>query len=74
VYKTLFIAYSLFLALVNIFTWGGRGGATRVLIQHIYDAGFRDLELGYASAVSLFLFAVMLIVAVVQFRVIGRDK
>lgn len=59
---------------VNIMTSGGPGGATRVLIQHIYDAGFRDLELGYASAVSLFLFAVMLIVAVVQFRVIGRDK
>lgn len=59
---------------VNIMTGGGPGDATSVLVQHIYEAGFRDLELGYASAVSLFLFAVMALVSVIQFRVIARDK
>lgn len=59
---------------VNIMTSGGPGGSTRVLIQHIYESGFRDLELGYASAVSLFLFALMLIVSVVQFKVFGRER
>lgn len=59
---------------VNIMTSGGPGGATRVLIQHIYQAGFRDFELGYASAVSLFLFVLMLIVAAVQFKFLGREK
>jgi multiple sugar transport system permease protein len=59
---------------VNIMTGGGPGGATRVLIQHIYEAGFRDLELGYASAVSLFLFAVMLVVSIVQLKVFGRER
>lgn len=59
---------------VNIMTSGGPGGATRVLIQHIYQAGFRDFELGYASAVSMFLFVLMLIVAALQFKVVGREK
>nr|WP_281369882.1 sugar ABC transporter permease [Leifsonia psychrotolerans] len=59
---------------VNIMTGGGPGGSTRVLIQHIYEAGFRNLELGYASAVSLFLFALMLIVSIVQFKVFGRER
>ncbi|MFT2817596.1 carbohydrate ABC transporter permease [Leifsonia sp. A12D58] len=59
---------------VNIMTSGGPGGATRVLIQHIYEAGFRDLELGYASTVSIFLFVVMLVVSVIQFKTIGRER
>lgn len=58
---------------VNIMTRGGPGKATDVLIRHIYQTGFRDFELGYASAMSLFLFALMLIVSAIQMRTIGRD-
>lgn len=58
---------------VNIMTRGGPGEATTVLVQHIYRAGFRDLELGYASAVSLFLFAVMAVVSIIQFRLMARN-
>lgn len=58
---------------VNIMTRGGPGDSTTVLVQHIYRAGFRDLELGYASAVSLFLFAVMAVVSIVQFRLMARN-
>lgn len=57
---------------VYIMTRGGPGDATRVVIQHIYEAGFRDLQLGYAAAVSLFLFVVMAIVSAVQFRLSSR--
>lgn len=59
---------------VNIMTRGGPGDATTVLVQHIYRAGFRDLELGYASAVSLFLFAVMAVVSIIQFRLMARNR
>jgi multiple sugar transport system permease protein len=55
---------------VYIMTRGGPGDSTRVLIQHIYEAGFQNLELGYAAAVSLFLFVVMAVVSAVQFRVL----
>ena len=57
---------------VYIMTRGGPGTSTRVLIQHIYEAGFRDLQLGYAAAVSLFLFVVMALVSAVQFRLVNR--
>ena len=53
---------------VFIMTRGGPNGATRVSIQHIFESGFRDFELGYASAMSLFLFVVMMAISLVQFR------
>jgi multiple sugar transport system permease protein len=58
---------------VYIMTRGGPGDSTRVLIQHIYEAGFRDLQLGYAAAVSLFLFVVMAFVSLIQFRLMSRE-
>ena len=58
---------------VYIMTRGGPGDSTRVLIQHVYEAGFRQFQLGYASAVSLFLFAMMLAVSAVQFRILRRE-
>lgn len=59
---------------VNIMTGGGPGTKTKVLIQHIYQTGFRDFELGYASAISLFLFALMLVVSVIQMKYLGKDN
>lgn len=53
---------------VFIMTRGGPNGATRVSIQHIYESGFRDFELGYASAMSVFLFLVMVGVSAMQFK------
>lgn len=59
---------------VFIMTRGGPGGATRVLIQHIYESGFRDFDLGYASAMSIFLFVVMFVVSYFQFQIGGEDE
>jgi multiple sugar transport system permease protein len=58
---------------VFIMTRGGPGGSTRVLIQHIYESGFRDFDLGYASAMSLFLFVVMFTISYFQFQ-IGEEE
>ncbi len=58
---------------VFIMTRGGPNGATRVAIQHIYESGFRDFELGYSSAMSLFLFAVMVGVSILQFKFFPED-
>lgn len=58
---------------VFIMTRGGPGGATRVLIQHIYESGFREFRLGYAAALSVFLFVVMLGASAVQFRLLNED-
>jgi multiple sugar transport system permease protein len=59
---------------VYIMTKGGPGGTTRVLIQYIYEAGFRDYELGYASAMAVFLFMVMFIISYIQFAVFSEEK
>lgn len=58
---------------VYIMTKGGPGTATEVLIQHIYEAGFKNYQLGYASALSVFLFVVMAAVSAIQFRLIAKD-
>lgn len=58
---------------VFIMTRGGPAGATRVLIQHIYESGFREFRLGYAAALSLFLFVVMLGASWVQFRLMAEE-
>lgn len=58
---------------VFIMTKGGPGTATEVLIQHIYEAGFKNYELGYAAAVSVFLFIVMVAVSFLQFRLVRED-
>jgi multiple sugar transport system permease protein len=58
---------------VYIMTRGGPGDATKVLIQHVYETGFGNYQLGYAAALSVFLFVVMAAVAAVQFRLITKD-
>lgn len=59
---------------VFILTRGGPANSTRVLIQHIYESGFREFRLGYAAALSLFLFLVMLGVSALQLRLMREDE
>ncbi len=59
---------------VYIMTRGGPGTATQVLIQHIYEAGFKNYQLGYAAAVSVFLFLVMAAVSAIQFRLLQKES
>jgi len=47
---------------------GGPGRAGYVLSTYIYDVGFKAKDMGYASAVSVALFFLMLIVTAVQQR------
>jgi len=51
---------------VFLMTKGGPSGTTRVLVQHIYERGFRGFELGYSSAMSIFLFSIMLAISLFQ--------
>lgn len=56
-----------------LITGGGPDNTTRPMVQFIYEAGFRDLQLGFAAAASQVLFALMLIAALAQFWA-GRRK
>jgi len=60
---------------VYIMTRGGPGGTTRVLIQYIYETGFRDFRLGYSSAMSILLFILMFGASLLQLKISQRgDK
>ncbi|MBM4403966.1 MAG: sugar ABC transporter permease [Candidatus Cloacimonetes bacterium] len=47
---------------------GGPAGTTRLIVYYIYDQGFDKQEMGYASAVALVLFIVILGLTMVQKR------
>jgi multiple sugar transport system permease protein len=59
---------------VYLMTSGGPDFSTRVAIQYIADVGFTDYRVGYASAVSMVLFAVILIVSLVWFAIVRRQE
>lgn len=55
--------------LVSVMTDGGPGMSTNVLAFRIYYEGFKQMRMGYASAIAYFLFAVILVITLVQFAV-----
>jgi multiple sugar transport system permease protein len=58
--------------LILVMTDGGPGQSTLVLSQYIYQKGFEEQQFGYASAVSIVLFAICFGFTVVQFLVNKR--
>ena len=52
-----------------IITGGGPGNATRVLSMLIYETGFSYLKMGRAAAISVVLFAIMLVLTSLQMRI-----
>lgn len=52
--------------LIQVLTEGGPAGSTSVVVYHLYDTAFNQLNMGYASAMALTLFAAILIITVIQ--------
>lgn len=57
---------------VYVMTEGGPLGSTDVIVFHIYRSAWQYLEMGYASAMSWVLFALLIPVTWLQFRYLGR--
>ncbi len=57
----------------HLMTQGGPNDTTQVLVRYIYQTGFRDSELGRASAMAVFLFVIMGTFSAIQF-IVGREK
>lgn len=64
-------AFKLFTQ-VNILTQGGPDGRTDTVVHYMINAGFVEQKVGYASAVSIILFVIVLAVSLVQRRLM-RD-
>ncbi|MBE1585726.1 carbohydrate ABC transporter permease [Nonomuraea angiospora] len=59
---------------VYVMTGGGPARATYTLIFGIYDHGFRSFDFGYAATWGMVLFAIVLIVSLVQRRFLDRGN
>jgi multiple sugar transport system permease protein len=57
---------------VAIMTGGGPGDSTQTLYYFVYQVAFRNLDLGYASAVSYLLVAIMAVIATFYVRTLMR--
>jgi multiple sugar transport system permease protein len=56
----------------QLMTLGGPNNATRPIVLFIYEAGWRQWELGYAAAAAQILFAMILVAAMIQYRISSR--
>ena len=57
-----------------IMTAGGPNFATRSVLQYVYDEGFTNFRVGYASAVSMLFFVVVLAVSAVWFMIVRTQE
>jgi multiple sugar transport system permease protein len=64
-------AFKVFESIV-VLTNGGPGDASRSLVMYIYEQGFKSFNMGYASAISLLLLTITVIVTAIQFALSKR--
>lgn len=75
------IFYVLIVGMINAFqlfpqimimTGGGPNGATQVMVERIYNYGFRYYRMGYAAAFSWILFAIIMAFTAIQMK--GQER
>ncbi len=52
-----------------VLTKGGPGNATITLVYYIYNNGFNNLNMGYASSISLVLFLIIITMTIINQRI-----
>jgi multiple sugar transport system permease protein len=52
----------------QVLTRGGPNYASLVYVLYLYQVGFRDFRMGYASALAWVLFIIVLVLTVIAFR------
>lgn len=57
---------------IQIITRGGPQNSTTTIIMYLYEKGFQAFDMGYAAAVALLVFVIIMGVTVLQF--VGRRK
>jgi multiple sugar transport system permease protein len=57
-----------------IMTSGGPNFATRSILEYVYDEGFTNFRVGYAAAVSMLFFLVVLVVSAIWFAIVRRQE
>ena len=60
--------------LVYVMTGGGPGNATTLLVTYAYSEGFAQRRQGYAAAIGVVLYVIVMVLTVVQFRLNRRRE
>jgi multiple sugar transport system permease protein len=60
--------------LIDVMTKGGPGGQTRSLVYYIFEAAFKNNQLGYGSAIAFCLFAILFVLSITQLRLFRREE
>lgn len=70
--NTLYAAFETF-GLIDLTTQGGPGRATNVLVYKLYNDGFKNVNLlGSASAQSVLLLGMVIVLTLIQYRFAGK--
>ena len=59
---------------IYLLTSGGPNGSTRPILEYIYDTGFTNYRLGYASAISYVFFAIILVLTLVRLLPTRKER
>ncbi|MDQ1913756.1 sugar ABC transporter permease [Paenibacillus sp. GD4] len=59
--------------LVFVLTNGGPNGSTETVVFYIYKLAFQQMQMGYATAAALVLFAIVLTISIIQMRLFRED-
>ncbi len=59
---------------VYIMSQGGPVNSTKTVVYYLYEKGFTSLEMGYASAIGVFLFLIIFTISILTFKFINPAK
>ena len=57
---------------IKVLTDGGPNNATRVIVHYIWSTAFQNNDFGYAAAMAVVLFGIMLIISLLQYKVLDN--
>ena len=57
---------------IYVMTGGGPAGSTTTIVYYIYNNAFQWFKMGYASSIAWFLFIIMFVVTLLQWRYAGQ--
>ncbi|MDR4888108.1 sugar ABC transporter permease [Fredinandcohnia sp. QZ13] len=75
---TFFLAITLMISSFKVFdliaflTQGGPNHSSNVLVYYIYEEGFQNFRMGYASAISWVLFVIVAVLTIVMWKIQNR--
>lgn len=56
---------------IDVMTQGGPVGSTTVIVYYLYKQAFQQFTMGYGSAIAMVLFAMILVLTLIQMKVLG---